>query len=483
MFQNIIGVDLNNFSIEDLQDIETLDLINENPESNIKNNQYLMGHQTDKIKENLSFIFIQELIKLIKRQLNVFDDNFDEYLEYMIENGIENEKILETILSEEVYSKLVKSVKIKGDKKTLIQAKRCLEVVAFALLKCPYYDCLKSALETHTNLSQIQVWRIIKEYIPYLSKLNPNVDVGKWLPQTKIYRITYENCVKLSQERGNLEFDMTRSEFKIAMDNRGATIPSQVKLNWRCTIYSHHTWDASYNDIKSSGHGCRHCAEIYGFIGKQLHKVIQYIITTFFLRLGLKIYSEVIVSINKKNKRKTRIVDSFLLNINNKKFLMNRLFKCPRLLKELRLDKTNLENIEAFMFDYTNDISDENIKEKSSKYQKENMILFIIGTRWKKWRKDARKRVLDTFYKNVRVIRFDLFAELIGLEGELLRDFEYGLELSHSLDLDALREFCEELFLNFFQTFGRDLYRTQDLITELDKLNIDYYSFLDLEEE
>lgn len=318
---------------------------------------------------------------------------------------------------------------MKRDKRTLAQAKRCLEVVASALLKCPYYDYLRSALEIHTNLSKIQVWRVINEYIPYLSKLNPNVDVEKWLPQTKIYRITYDNCVKLGQDRDVLEFDMTRNEFKTAMDNRGLTVPSkvklrwrcrtnhnhiwfatyndikssesgcphcfgnypityedcvklgqeredlefdmirsefkkamdnrgtttlsQVKLNWRCTTYFHHTWDASYNDIKSSGYGCRHCAEIYGFVGKQLHKVIQYIITTFFLRLGLKIYSEVTVSINKKNKKKTRIVDSFLLNINNKKYLMNRLFKCPRLLKEIRLEESNFDKIEAFMFDYT----------------------------------------------------------------------------------------------------------------------------------
>jgi len=45
------------------------------------------------------------------------------------------------------------------------------------------------------------------------------------------------------------------------------------------------------------------------------------------------------------------------------------------------------------MFDYSNNVPEENIKDKAKKYQKNNKLLFIVGTRWpRKNKKNNRYR-------------------------------------------------------------------------------------------
>lgn len=66
-------------------------------------------------------------------------------------------------------------------------------------------------------------------------------------------------------------------------------------------------------------------------------------------------------------------------------------------------------------------VSEENIKDKAKKYQKNNKLLFIVGTRWPGKNK---KRIIDTGYKNIRIIKHDLFAELMGMDGNILEIFE-----------------------------------------------------------
>ncbi|MFO7795021.1 MAG: hypothetical protein ACQERB_03805 [Promethearchaeati archaeon] len=47
-------------------------------------------------------------------------------------------------------------------------------------------------------------------------------------------KTTYKRCVKLGDERDDLEFAMTEEEFNRAMKNRGKTYPSRVELKWKC---------------------------------------------------------------------------------------------------------------------------------------------------------------------------------------------------------------------------------------------------------
>ncbi len=86
-----------------------------------------------------------------------------------------------------------------------------------------------------------------------------NIKSGKGCPHCRI--ISYEDCVRLGQEKEDLDFDMTPEEFKEAMYSRGSTPPSEVKLRWRCGINSDHTWNAIYNNIKNLGSGCPYCSK------------------------------------------------------------------------------------------------------------------------------------------------------------------------------------------------------------------------------
>ncbi len=74
----------------------------------------------------------------------------------------------------------------------------------------------------------------------------------------------------------------------------------------------------------------------------------------------------------------------------------------------------------------------------------------------------------------MRVIKYDLFTDLIGLTGKLYSDFRHALGLHDSLDLKALTELAGIL------SSERDLFRTQDLVSDLREMNIDYHSFLGL---
>ncbi len=171
------------------------------------------------------------------------------------------------------------------------------------------------------------------------------------------------------------------------------------------------------------------------------------------------------------------IIDSFLLNINC--YLENRILNSSKLLHELRLEGINLRNIKGFLFDYTADVSDKNIRSKIRKYQKKDMLLFIVGTKWKK---NNKERVINTIYKNVRVIRHDLFAELIGFKDVFLNKFKQMCKIfdNDNLGNDSLEyfyNFKEKLLSEFFKKSGRDLFRKKDLEIILKSLNIDYYSF------
>ncbi|MFX1500463.1 MAG: hypothetical protein ACFFDH_05795 [Promethearchaeota archaeon] len=302
-----------------------------------------------------------------------------------------------------------------------------------------------------------------------------NVVEGTSCPRCR--EISYSDCVALGNSRDDLEFVMTREEFNNVMRTRGNVPPNKVKLRWKCNKVSDHIWKARYNSIQR-GRGCPDCVEIYGLLGIYLHLAFQYIITIFLVSKNQKIYSETVVSV--KSRRSQYKIDSIILNINNMNYLFLRLLNNPKLLNKLGLDVNSLKRLKAFMFDYTSDLSYDNIKDKRIKYQKRDIMLFIVGTRWNGWIINTNKQILNTKYKKLSIIRYDLFAELIGLEGKYLKLYKHALNLYHSFNLTDLRKFSEDLRFQLLQINGRDLYSTRDLISDLQNMNIDYYSFLRL---
>lgn len=76
---------------------------------------------------------------------------------------------------------------------------------------------------------------------------------------SKPRKTTYEKYVELAKTREDLEFDMTREEFKKLLQNRGSVRPSWLKYRWRCTEYGH-TWESTFNNIKN-GTRCPNCPQ------------------------------------------------------------------------------------------------------------------------------------------------------------------------------------------------------------------------------
>ncbi|TET00905.1 MAG: hypothetical protein E3J90_03705 [Promethearchaeota archaeon] len=219
----------------------------------------------------------------------------------------------------------------------------------------------------------------------------------------------------------------------------------------------------------SFSHEERFPQDFFAKFGTILHNIIKYLITAHFWRKGLKVYSEIIVDFN------TRVlVDNFFLNVKSHNYLY-KVLECNRyLVKEMHLDIDETRNINGFMFDYTNDVSEENIRKKVKKYQKKDKLLFIVGTRWPR---KYKKRIIETNFKNIRIIKHDLFAEFIGINGKILDKFDYSIGLNYIFDLDTLKETLMGIKNIFLNKFCRDLYKNDDLKKDLEKRGIRYADF------
>ncbi len=229
----------------------------------------------------------------------------------------------------------------------------------------------------------------------------------------------------------------------------------------------------SVNEVKgcytSFSHEERFPQDFFAALGTILHNIIKYLITAHFWRKNSKAYSEIIVDFN------TRVlIDNFFLNVKSHNYLY-KVLECNRyLVKEMHLDIDETRNINGFMFDYTNDVSEKNIRKKGKKYQKKDKLLFIVGTRWPR---KYKKRIIETSFKNIRIIKHDLFAEFIGIDGKILDIFNYAIGLNYIFDLNALKETLMGIENNFLKKFGRDLFKNDDLKKDLEKKGIRYDDF------
>jgi len=216
-------------------------------------------------------------------------------------------------------------------------------------------------------------------------------------------------------------------------------------------------------------HEKRFTKDYFADLGTVVHNILKYLVTIHFWIIDFKIYSEIIVDFI------TGVsVDSFFLNIKSHDYLY-KILDCNRhLAREMRLDINELRKINAFMFDYTNNVSEENIDKKVKKYQKSNKLLFIVGTRWPR---KIEKRTIDTRYKNIRIIKHDLFAELMGINGDLLETFEYIIELNYAFDLNALKESFIDIKEDLLNILGRYLFVNDDLKKDLKKMGIEHADF------
>jgi hypothetical protein len=170
-----------------------------------------------------------------------------------------------------------------------------------------------------------------------------------------------------------------------------------------------------------------------GYLG---HQCINKTLTKFFRVKNILYYCE--LKIFHDNRR----VDGLLININ---YLYGRLFNLDStyyLNTILNIDRDKYSEIEVIIFEFTNDITFANMINKVSKYQHPEIMLFIINT-GKYW-KDPTSLIVndrDVIYPdNFRIINYDLFFKLIGLDGEYKARFLEVIENISKRDIEKLKK-------------------------------------------
>ncbi|KKN06269.1 hypothetical protein LCGC14_1078970, partial [marine sediment metagenome] len=151
------------------------------------------------------------------------------------------------------------------------------------------------------------------------------------------------------------------------------------------------------------------------------------------------------------------------------------------LLKSLEITP-KCKNIKASQFDFTNDISEENVINKIEKYQSPETILFIVGTKWDYFNEvmPLPNNSVIKYPENIKVISNNLFADLIGISGEEREIFDRIIQFNNNKDLDALKT------LYNFDLSLVDKYNTSDLKNELIQKKLiqanfnEYFTFDDI---
>jgi len=143
------------------------------------------------------------------------------------------------------------------------------------------------------------------------------------------------------------------------------------------------------------------------------------------------------------------------------------------------------KNIKASQFDFTNDISEENVINKIEKYQSPETILFIVGTKWDYFNEVKRlpNNSVIKYPENIKVISNNLFADLIGISGEEREIFDRIIKFNNNKDLDALKTLYN-YDLSFVDTLNTSDLKNELIQKKLIQENFDeYFHFTNLKSE
>ena len=192
--------------------------------------------------------------------------------------------------------------------------------------------------------------------------------------------------------------------------------------------------------------------DIHRHLGTSTHHCILDELTRFFDKNQENFYAE-----PKIYPGESKGCDGLILNDN--KFLQDRL-KDSNNSEDLSLlvhgiPVSSLDNqfdhIKGIHFDFTNDITDENIINKCVKYERPDLMLYIVGTHWYPY--DPIKTLPNDksikFPENNNVISHELFADFIGLKGESKNIFGQIINLNYEEDVDSLVRIHKENNLNW----------------------------------
>ena len=187
--------------------------------------------------------------------------------------------------------------------------------------------------------------------------------------------------------------------------------------------------------------------DVYRLLGTLTHYCILDELTLFFR----KYHKETLFAEPKIYPSNSKGSDGLILNDQN--FLQKRL-KDPNNTNDLsflihniptKSLNTQFDHIKAIQFDLTNDVTDNNIIRKCLKYQRPDLMLYIVGTRWYPYDlvKPLPKDKSIIYHENIKVISHELFTDLIGLQGKTKEHFEQIIDLNDNVDIDTLTKIHE----------------------------------------
>jgi hypothetical protein len=234
--------------------------------------------------------------------------------------------------------------------------------------------------------------------------------------------------------------DLNISEIALEMENLG--------LNGQRGTISKNVLKYIYNNDKKNLN-LRFPSDFNSELGTWTHICIRDLLSKHFTSKNYKYYSEaqIFPPSNKK-------ADGILLNIGQNRFLHNKLNHSDdgiRLKNKMGIKNDILQKIRAIQFDFTSDISDENIIEKCIKYQNPNILLIIVCTNWKNKRTNRSLPPLSNKIKiknNLCIISPKLFTEFLGLNQNLKQEFLKIISKSNEFNLTFLKQYHKNNYPN-----------------------------------
>lgn len=189
-------------------------------------------------------------------------------------------------------------------------------------------------------------------------------------------------------------------------------------------------------------------------MGQLIHKCINHVLTIFFDQTTEMLY----ISEPRVYRESKKGADGLLINLNNylKHRLLDELNEID-LINELHLNPEEMTRFLVIQFDFTSDLSEENIIEKCEKYELHNSLLFIVGTRWYGFNetKEVSNNSRIKYPENVRIISHNILMELLGLRNHYKELIDNIIDKNYQWDIDSLQE--------FHSTHSIDLHNTEEL--------------------
>ncbi len=179
-----------------------------------------------------------------------------------LETNVDREVVLNSVISDDSLSEILKEIKFDYHSRSRLIAKRCLEVIAVSLVQDPPdYKTLLNQLKHLTNLSENRIYIYIKIYLPILADIIEDLDISKWLPKEHKEPYKYEEVKELARKIGAQKNGIegkiltSKEEYEKSIQTQN---PSHTHVLVTCNIERHKPWKITPNNLSRSK-WCRKC--------------------------------------------------------------------------------------------------------------------------------------------------------------------------------------------------------------------------------